>query len=142
MDSCERFNVDNGMFIVEHIPVIVGVRGTYQCDSRYILNGTAERVCTILNEWSGQPAKCILPPGMQSPSLTASSVVWFVHYFHVPIVDAVQFISDYPKRYPFSLEKVFTPPINLTPCFMYFVKTQQFVLSLREQPMLQSQKRS
>ena len=63
MDSCERFNVDNGMFVPEHSPVRIGVKGTYQCNSGFILNGTAERVCTISNEWSGQSAECIRPPG-------------------------------------------------------------------------------
>ncbi len=63
MDSCKMFNVENGIFLPERMPVEIGVKGKYVCNSGFILNGTAERVCTILKEWSGQPAQCIPPPG-------------------------------------------------------------------------------
>ncbi len=75
-DACEKFNVDNGMFVLEHMPVKIGVKGTYRCNSGFILLGNAERVCTISNEWSGQPAQCILPSGKYLRALMLAPVIF------------------------------------------------------------------
>ncbi len=56
---CERFSVSNGLFVPAFSPVTIGVMGTYYCDPGYVLEGNRERVCTVSNEWSGEPAQCI-----------------------------------------------------------------------------------
>ncbi len=66
MDSCHRFSVSNGVFVLDHIPVRVGVKGTYLCNPGFILEGNTVRVCTISNDWSGEPAQCVQPPGKNS----------------------------------------------------------------------------